>query len=238
MGSKAQEPVAVIGAGLDLGAGRRGVDMGPSAIRYAGLQERIERLGRRCVDWGDVEVGLPEATEVGDPRARYLAAILRSCARVAALVAAARTSGYLPLVLGGDHSIAIGTLGGLARAAGPGAVLWIDAHGDLNRPESSTSGNVHGMPLAAALGDAVARARRPVRRPLARRRRAGADRQAERARVHDERPRPRRRRAGDARGARVPLRRAFPPRQPRPRRGRPDGRAGRGHPGARWALLP
>jgi arginase len=152
MGSKAQEPVAVIGAGLDLGAGRRGVDMGPSAIRYAGLQERIERLGRRCVDWGDVEVGLPEATEVGDPRARYLAAILRSCARVAALVAAARTSGYLPLVLGGDHSIAIGTLGGLARAAGPGAVLWIDAHGDLNRPESSPSGNVHGMPLAAALG--------------------------------------------------------------------------------------
>src|SRR5579885_3292872 len=89
MGSKAQEPVAVIGAGLDLGAGRRGVDMGPSAIRYAGLQERIERLGRRCVDWGDVEVGLPEATEVGDPRARYLAAIHRSCARVAALVAAA-----------------------------------------------------------------------------------------------------------------------------------------------------
>ncbi len=152
MGSKAQEPVAVIGAGLDLGAGRRGVDMGPSAIRYAGLQERIERLGRRCVDWGDVEVGLPEATEVGDPRARYLAAILRSCARVATLVAEARTSGYLPLVLGGDHSIAIGTLGGLARAAGPGAVLWIDAHGDLNRPESSPSGNVHGMPLAAALG--------------------------------------------------------------------------------------
>jgi arginase len=145
-------PVAVIGAGLDLGAGRRGVDMGPSAIRYAGLQERIERLGRVCVDWGDVAVDVPEATEVGDPGARYLESIKRSCARVAALVAEAREVGYLPLVLGGDHSIAIGTLGGLARTHGPGAVLWVDAHGDLNRPETSPTGNVHGMPLAAALG--------------------------------------------------------------------------------------
>src|SRR5437763_1343604 len=115
-------PVAVIGAGLDLGAGRRGVDMGPSAIRYAGLQERIERLGRSCVDWGDVGAGLPEATEVGDPRARYLDSIKRSCGRVAALVGEARERGHLPLVLGGDHSVAIGTLGGLARAHGPGAV--------------------------------------------------------------------------------------------------------------------
>src|SRR5215475_5062856 len=145
-------PVALIGAGLDLGAGRRGVDMGPSAIRYAGLQERVERLGRLCVDWGDVDTGLPEATEVGNPRARYLESIKRSCGRVAALVSEARASGYLPLVLGGDHSIAIGTLGGLARANGPGGVLWIDAHGDLNRPETSPTGNVHGMPLAAALG--------------------------------------------------------------------------------------
>jgi arginase len=145
-------PVAVIGAGLDLGAGRRGVDMGPSAIRYAGLQERVEGLGRVCVDWGDVVVGLPEATEVGDPRARYLDSIKHSCARVASLVHDARAGGYLPLVLGGDHSIAIGTLGGLARAHGPGAVLWVDAHGDLNRPETSPTGNVHGMPLAAALG--------------------------------------------------------------------------------------
>jgi arginase len=147
-------PVAVIGAGLDLGAGRRGVDMGPSAIRYAGLQERIEGLGRVCLDWGDVEVGLPEATEVGDPRARYLDSIKRSCERVAALVEDARDQDCLPLVLGGDHSISIGTLGGLARAHGPGAVLWVDAHGDLNRPETSPSGNVHGMPLAAAFGAA------------------------------------------------------------------------------------
>jgi arginase len=147
-------PVAVIGAGLDLGAGRRGVDMGPSAIRYAGLQERIERLGRECVDWGDVAVAVPEATDAGDPRARYLAAIKRSCDRVASLVADARERGCVPLVLGGDHSIAIGTLGGLARAHGAGAVLWVDAHGDLNRPETSPTGNVHGMPLAAAFGAA------------------------------------------------------------------------------------
>jgi arginase len=145
-------PVAVIGARLDLGAGRRGVDMGPSAIRYAGLQERIESLGCACVDRGDVEASLPEATEAGDPRARYLEPILRSCGRVADLVAEARGHGYLPLVLGGDHSVAMGTLGGMARADGPGGALWIDAHGDLNRPETSPSGNVHGMPLAAALG--------------------------------------------------------------------------------------
>jgi arginase len=152
MAGAAARPVAVIGAGLDLGAGRRGVDMGPSAIRYAGLKERIERLGRACVDWGDVPVAVAEATEVGDPNARYLDAIMRSCERVAALVHDARQGGFLPLVLGGDHSIAIGTLGGLARAHGPGAVLWVDAHGDLNRPGTSPSGNVHGMPLAAALG--------------------------------------------------------------------------------------
>jgi arginase len=145
-------PVAVIGAGLDLGAGRRGVDMGPSAIRYAGLQERIERLGRRCVDWGDVAAGVPEATDVGDTGARYLDSIMRSCERVAELVHAARADGFVPLVLGGDHSIAMGTLGGLARADGPGAVLWIDAHGDLNRPQTSPTGNVHGMPLAGAFG--------------------------------------------------------------------------------------
>ena len=126
--------------------------MGPSAIRYAGLQERITGLGRACVDRGDVLVSVPEVTEVGDPHARYLEAIKASCGRVAALVAEARDAGQLPLVLGGDHSIAIGTLGGMAKAQGAGGVLWIDAHGDLNRPETSPTGNVHGMPLAAALG--------------------------------------------------------------------------------------
>jgi arginase len=146
------QPVAVIGAALDLGAGRRGVDMGPSAIRYAGLDDRLEQLGRISVDLGNVQTAVAEAAAVGDERVRYLKEILLTCARVADVVASARESGRLPLVLGGDHSVAIGTLGGLARVAGPGGVLWIDAHGDLNRPETSPSGNVHGMVLAAAMG--------------------------------------------------------------------------------------
>jgi arginase len=145
-------PVALIGASLDLGAGRRGVDMGPSAIRYAGLDARIERLGRNVFDWGNVEGAVPEATEMGSERVRFLAPIKQACERVAHLVERAVEEGLQPLVLGGDHSVSIGTLGGLARGNGAGGVLWLDAHGDLNRPETSPSGNVHGMPLAAALG--------------------------------------------------------------------------------------
>src|SRR5438132_6072664 len=144
--------VAVIGAALDLGAGRRGVDMGPSAIRYAGLEPRISALGRRCEDWGNVLAPVAEASAVGDERVRFLAAIKETCERIADQIVRAIEGGFLPLVLGGDHSVALGTLGGLARARGPGGVLWLDAHGDLNRPETSPSGNVHGMPLAAALG--------------------------------------------------------------------------------------
>lgn len=148
-----RQPVAVIGAALDLGAGRRGVDMGPSAIRYAGLEAKIEQLGRAYVDYGNVATPEVEAIAEGDPRTRYLDEILRACEQVADRVAAAKERGELPLVLGGDHSIALGTLGGLASAAGRvGGVIWIDAHGDLNRPETSPTGNVHGMPLAAAMG--------------------------------------------------------------------------------------
>jgi arginase len=145
--------VAVIGAALDLGAGRRGVDMGPSAIRYAGLEQRIRELDRGYVDYGNVATPEVEAIAIGDERMRYLDEILHACEQVADRVAAAKERGELPLVLGGDHSIALGTLGGLARAAGePGGVIWIDAHGDVNRPDTSPSGNVHGMPLAAAMG--------------------------------------------------------------------------------------
>jgi arginase len=144
--------VAVIGAGLDLGAGRRGVDMGPSAIRYAGLASRLEALAIPYLDWGDVATAIPEATGVGDERARYLPEIKAACERVAELVARAVREGHVPLVLGGDHSVALGTVGGLASVRGPGGVLWVDAHGDLNRPETSPSGNVHGMVLAALLG--------------------------------------------------------------------------------------
>ncbi len=126
--------------------------MGPSAIRFAGLAARIERLGRGVADWGNVEGAVPEATAVGSERVRFLSQIKGACERVAELVARSLDEGFAPLVLGGDHSVALGTLGGLAQRYGAGGVLWIDAHGDLNRPETSPSGNVHGMPLAAALG--------------------------------------------------------------------------------------
>jgi arginase len=144
--------LAIIGAALDLGAGRRGVDMGPSAIRYAGIDDRLARLGLACADWGNVETAVAEAASEGNPRARFLDEIKEACGRIAQLVARAAGEGLVPIVLGGDHSVAIGTLGGLASIHGPGGVLWLDAHGDLNRPETSPSGNVHGMPLAAALG--------------------------------------------------------------------------------------
>jgi arginase len=151
-GEKPPQPVAVIGAALDLGAGRRGVDMGPSAIRYADLAARIRSLGRRYVDLGNVRTPVAESVDEGDERLRFLDQIKETCERVASAVADACEDGYLPLVLGGDHSIALGTLAGLARTAGPGGVLWVDAHGDINRPETSPSGNVHGMVLAAAIG--------------------------------------------------------------------------------------
>jgi len=143
--------VAIIGAALDLGAGRRGVDMGPSAIRYAGLSERLERAGIHVEDRGNVQAPLAETHETGTERARFLDEILETCTRIAADVEAARGAGLIPLVLGSDHSIAMGSLSGLA-ASGPGGALWLDAHGDLNTPETSPSGNVHGMALAAALG--------------------------------------------------------------------------------------
>jgi arginase len=144
--------VAVIGAALDLGAGRRGVDMGPSAIRYAGLASRIGELGHEYVDRGNVETAVAEATDVGDERARFLPQIKATCERIADLVAQAAREQFVPVVLGGDHSVALGTFAGVREVHGPGGAIWIDAHGDLNSPESSPSGNVHGMVLAAALG--------------------------------------------------------------------------------------
>jgi arginase len=149
----AQRRVAVIGAPLDLGQGRRGVDMGPSAIRYAELTKHLEEtLGIETHDLGNVEAPVAESTHTGDEHARFLPQILELCDRVAKLVVAARLRGEIPLVLGGDHSIALGSLVGMASLQGPGGVIWIDAHGDLNTPATSPSGNVHGMVLAAALG--------------------------------------------------------------------------------------
>lgn len=152
MSAEKSREIAIIGATLDLGQGRRGVDMGPSALRYAGLEERLASLGYAVHDEGNVETAVQEATALRDEHTRFLPEIRDTCERIAARVAAVSERGALPLVLGGDHSVALGTLGGLASVHGPGGVLWIDAHADVNTPGTSPTGNVHGMPLAAALG--------------------------------------------------------------------------------------
>jgi arginase len=147
--------VQIIGAPVDFGANRRGVDMGPSAIRYAGLADELAGADVESVDAGDLLVPRAEERdpdeEPGAGNAKFLAEIEDVCRRLADEVADVAANGRFPLVLGGDHSVAIGTLSGAARDAEIGAI-WFDAHGDLNTPETSPSGNVHGMPLAAALG--------------------------------------------------------------------------------------
>jgi len=127
--------------------------MGPSAIRYAGLEQQLaEKLGVRVSDAGNVISPVVETTDMGDEHAKYLAQILDLCDRLSILVAETAERGALPLVLGGDHSVALGSLVGMAKVRGAGGVVWVDAHGDLNTPATSPSGNVHGMVLAAALG--------------------------------------------------------------------------------------
>lgn len=149
-----QSHIAVIGAPMDLGAGRRGVDMGPSALRIARLDERLTALGYGVEDLGNVAVDQPESLPSGLANARYLPQIAHTCARLAEMVEGAARNGRMPLVLGGDHSIAAGTIAGMARFFAPQhlGVIWIDAHADMNTPESSPSGNVHGMPLACCIG--------------------------------------------------------------------------------------
>ncbi len=151
-----QSHVAVIGAPLDLGQGRRGVDMGPSALRVANLNRRVASLGYVVEDLGNVPTEQAESLPEGDPRAKYLPQIAAACGRLAALVGEALSRGSLPLVLGGDHSVAVGAAGGVSlhfRERGQRAgLIWLDAHADMNTPESSPSGNVHGMPLACLVG--------------------------------------------------------------------------------------
>tara|TARA_R110002096_G_scaffold366725_2_gene560043 strand:- start:17 stop:895 length:879 start_codon:yes stop_codon:yes gene_type:complete len=141
---------------MDLGAGRRGVDMGPSAIRIAGVSEKLRKLGYVVKDDGDVGVPAPETREPGDTNARYLEPIYHVCNRLRMRVRRALDQGDTPVVLGGDHSIAIGTVSGVSehfREKGEKiGLIWVDAHGDMNTPESSPSGNIHGMPLATVLG--------------------------------------------------------------------------------------
>ncbi|HEY7481195.1 MAG TPA: arginase [Gemmatimonadales bacterium] len=149
--------IHLLGVPMDLGSGRRGVDMGPSAIRIAGLAERLAELGHRVVDQGDVDIKNMEELKVGDVRARYLAEIARASRLVCHKVERIVSKGRFPLVLGGDHSISAGTVSGIAsvarREGSQLGLLWIDAHGDINTPETSPSGNIHGMPVAALLGE-------------------------------------------------------------------------------------
>jgi arginase len=149
-------PVHIIGVPLDLGGGRRGVDMGPSAFRIAGLGERLAALGVPVTDKGDLEVPIPETRDSGDPRKRYIAEIAQVCETLFASALSSLEAGALPLVLGGDHSLGAGSVAATAahtRGAGRKlGLIWVDAHGDMNTPASSGSGNVHGMPLSALLG--------------------------------------------------------------------------------------
>ena len=148
--------VDIVGVPLDLGAGRRGVDMGPSAFRIAGVARAIRDLGCEVHDLGDIHVPIPEIIGEHARKARFVREIGQACTAIFPLVRDSLRAGHLPISLGGDHSLAAGSIAGSAAAmAGTGrqlGILWVDAHADMNTPESSPSGNVHGMPLAAVLG--------------------------------------------------------------------------------------
>jgi arginase len=154
--SRSKPRVTLIGVPLDLGAGRRGVDMGPSALRVADVDAKIAALGYDVDDWGDLPVKIRETQGPGDPRLKYLKEILEVCGLLRDRVGEALAAGTVPVVLGGDHSVAMGTIAGLARHFGQRheklGLVWFDAHADANTPETSPSGNIHGMPLAAVLG--------------------------------------------------------------------------------------
>lgn len=151
-----QKVVRLVGVPMDLGAGRRGVDMGPSAIRIAGVAAGLRHLGFAVEDDGDVGVPAPETRDPGSPNARYLEPIYHVCNRLRLRVRRSLEQGEIPIVLGGDHSIAIGTVSGVSefhRNRGQKlGLIWVDAHGDMNTPESSPTGNIHGMPLATLCG--------------------------------------------------------------------------------------
>jgi arginase len=153
----ARRTIHVHGVPLDLGGGRRGVDMGPSAFRSAGLGEQIAALGWTVTDKGDLPAPIPETRELRDERKKYIRDIAKVCQRLYQTTLASLDEGALPIVLGGDHSLAAGSVAATADWAQnskglPVGLIWVDAHGDMNRPDSTDSGNVHGMPLAALLG--------------------------------------------------------------------------------------
>ena len=148
--------IRILGVPLDLGQARRGVDMGPSAVRVAGLQTRLEALGHVVTDGGNIHVDIAETRPVGEENAKYIHEITETCAKTASMVLRTLEEGVTPVILGGDHSIAAGSVSGVAefyrRQNQRVGLLWIDAHSDMNSPETSPTGNVHGMPLGALLG--------------------------------------------------------------------------------------
>ena len=148
--------VHIIGVPLDLGGNRRGTDMGPSAFRIAGLAEQLTKLGLRVTDKGDVPSPIPEKKGAGDPKKRYVKDIARVCQRLYHTALASFSEGAMPIALGGDHSLGAASVAAasahLKKQGKPLGLIWVDAHGDMNNPSSSESGNVHGMPLAAILG--------------------------------------------------------------------------------------
>ncbi|MFC4766464.1 arginase [Effusibacillus consociatus] len=147
-----KKPISIIGVPMDLGQGRRGVDMGASAIRYASLQERIARLGYDVRDLGNVNVPTPESHRVENKKLKYLPEVADVSNQVARLVENQMKEDRFPIILGGDHSIAIGSIAGATQAVKKLGVIWFDAHGDMNTEETTPSGNIHGMPLAVSLG--------------------------------------------------------------------------------------
>jgi len=146
-------PVGLFGVPMDLGQDRRGVDMGPSAIRYARIEDALEDLGYRVTDLGNAGVPIPEMVD-SDEHVKHLAAVKRVCEEVAERATAIVSEALFPIFLGGDHSISIGTVSGVARSTSGErtGLIWVDAHADFNTPETSPSGNIHGMPLAALTG--------------------------------------------------------------------------------------
>jgi arginase len=152
----AHQKVRIIGVPMDLGASRRGVDMGPSALRVAGLQTRLKQLGHQVEDIGNISVKQPEEMSYGEKRAKYLDEIAETCKDLAETIQKSLEEGFFPLILGGDHSIAAGAAAGVAsffrKDKKDIGYIWLDAHGDMNTPDSSPSGNVHGMPLATIMG--------------------------------------------------------------------------------------
>jgi arginase len=151
-----RQKVSIGNVHVDLGAGRRGVDMGPSAIHLAGLVPEVRSLGHEVVETFEVHVPSPEVVEVGNSSARFLPTIVEACANLADRVEKSMDQGHFPVILGGDHSVAIGTISGIARHLRKRGqnlgVVWVDAHTDMNTPDTSPTGNIHGMPLAVPLG--------------------------------------------------------------------------------------